>query len=157
MARPIITPTLYQEVQLSTSPVSPASVLTINTTGNNSQAVTLFGAGRKRGHNEISELDEETYARKHLASEASVFFRRKSRSPRSFLWRVLDDRRLLELQCVDLVQEREYSQKEGSLTFHIELPAEIVKGGVAFADPEETDALEVFVLTTDNELLTITL
>jgi hypothetical protein len=157
MARPTVTPTLYQEVQLSTSPVSPASVLTINTTGNNSQAVTLFGAGRKRGHNEISELDEETYARKHLASEASVFFRRKSRSPRSFLWRVLDDRRLLEMQCVDLVQEREYSQKEGSLTFHIELPAEIVKGGIAFADPEETDALEVFVLTTDNELFTITL
>lgn len=157
MARPAFTPTLYQEVQLSPSPASPASVLTINTTGNNSQAVTLFGAGRKRSHNEISELDEESYARKHLASEASVFFRRKSRFPRSFLWRVLDDRRLLEVQCVDLVQERGDSQNEGSLTFHIELPAAIVEGGVAFADPEETDALEVFVLTTGNDLFTITL
>lgn len=142
---------------MSTSPASPASILTINTTGNNSQAVTLFGAGRKRGYNEISELDEESYARKHLASEASVFFRRKSRFPRSFLWRVLDDRRLLEVQCVDLVKDRDDSQREGSLTFHIELPAEIVKGGVAFADPEETDALEVFVLTTSNDLFTITL
>jgi hypothetical protein len=142
---------------LSPLPASPASILSINTTGNNSQALTLFGAGRKRGYNEISELDEESYARKHLASEASVFFRRKSRFPRSFLWRVLDGRRLLEVQCVDLVQQRSDSQKEGSLTFHIELPADIVRGGVAFADPEETDALEVFVLTTSNELFTITL
>ncbi|KAM0702986.1 hypothetical protein Q7P35_010418 [Cladosporium inversicolor] len=157
MARPAVTPTLYQEVQLSTLPASPASILKINTTGNNSQAVTLFGAGRKRSHDEISELDGESYARKHLASEASVYFRRKSKYPRSFLWRVLDDRRLLEVQCVDLVHERDELQREGSLTFHIELPAEIVRGGVAFADPEETDALEVFVLTTGNDLYTITL
>ena len=157
MAGPACTPTMYQKAQLSPLPASPASILSINTTGNNSQALTLFGAGRKRGYNEISELDEESYARKHLASEASVFFRRKSRFPRSFLWRVLDDRRLLEVQCVDLVQQRSNSQKEGSLTFHIELPADIVRGGVAFADPEETDALEVFVLTTSNELFTITL
>lgn len=151
------TPTLYQRAPLSPLPASPASILSINTTGNHSQALTIFGAGRKRGYNEISELDEESYARKHLASEASVYFRRKSRFPRSFLWRVLDDRRLLEVQCVDLVQQRSDSQKEGSLTFHIELPADIVRGGVAFADPEETDALEVFVLTTSNELFTITL
>jgi hypothetical protein len=72
MARPAVTPTLYQEVQLSTLPASPASILKINTTGNNSQTVTLFGAGRKRGYNEISELDEESYARKHLASRAST-------------------------------------------------------------------------------------
>jgi hypothetical protein len=157
MAGPACTPTLHQKAQLSPLPASPASILSINTTGNNSQALTLFGAGRKRGYNEISELDEESYARKHLASEASVFFRRKSRFPRSFLWRVLDDRRLLEVQCVDLVQQRSNKQKEGSLTFHIQLPADIVRGGVAFADPEETDALEVFVLTTSNELFTITL
>jgi nuclear pore complex protein Nup160 len=157
MARPAVTPTLYQEVQLSTLPASPASILKIDTTGNNSQAVTLFGAGRKRGYTEISELDEESYARKHLASEASVYFRRKSKYPRSFLWRVLDDRRLLEVQCVDLVHERDDLQREGSLTFHIELPTEIVRRGVAFADPEETDALEVFVLTTGNDLYTITL
>jgi hypothetical protein len=157
MAGPACTPTLYQKAQLSPLPASPTSILSINTTGNNSQALTIFGAGRKRGYNEISELDEESYARKHLASEASIFFRRKNRFPRSFLWRVLDNRRLLEVQCVDLVQQRSSSQKEGSLTFHIELPADIVRGGVAFADPKETDALEVFVLTTSNELFTITL
>ncbi|KAL1585332.1 hypothetical protein WHR41_05811 [Cladosporium halotolerans] len=157
MARPATIPTLYQEVQLSPTPASPSSILTIDTTGNNSQALTLLGAGRKRGHDEISELNEESYARKHLASEASVFFRSKTRFPRSFLWRVLDDRRLLELQCVDLVHERSSSQKQGSLTFRIQVPADIVRGGVAFADPEETDALEVFVLTTANDLFTVTL
>lgn len=157
MARSASTPTLFQEVQLSPAPASPSSILTINTTGNKSQAVTIFGAGRKRGYNEISELDEESYARKHLASDASVFFRRKSRFPRSFLWRVLNDRRLLEVQCVDLVQERSDSQNAGSLTYHIELDSEIVRGGVAFADPQDTDALEIFVLTKSSNLFTITL
>lgn len=150
-----IAPTLYQEVQLSPSPASPSSILHISTTGS-SQQLTLFGAGRKRGHDEISDLDEEAYARKHLASEASVFFRSSERFPRSFLWRVLNDRQLLEIQAVDLVSQRG-TQKEGWLTFRIALPAEVVRGGVAFADAEDTDALEVFVLTTGNELFTITL
>lgn len=155
MAKVAIAPTLYQETQLSPSPASASSILHINTAGG-TQQLTLFGAGRKRSHDEISDLDEETYARKHLASEASVFFRRSDRFPRSFLWRVLNGRQLLEIQAVDLVSQRG-TQKEGWLTFHITLPAEIVRGGVAFADGEDTDSLEVFVLTTGNELFTITL
>ncbi|GAB7365531.1 hypothetical protein MBLNU230_g6604t1 [Neophaeotheca triangularis] len=147
---------LWNETRISPTPSSPSSVLTIDTGHASQQLVPFSGAGRKRPFNEISGLDEESYAHKHLATEGSVFFRRKSRSPRSFLWRVLEDRKLLEIQCVDLVQDKK--QKEESwLTFHLRFDHAIVESGVAFADPEETDALEVFVLTGGHELFTVTL
>lgn len=146
-------PVLYQETRLSPTP-GPASVLHINAAGNTS---SLFGAGRKRPFDEISGLDEESYARKHLATEGSLFFRPKSRSPRSFLWRVLNDRQLLEVQCVDLVLDQRHFKDESWLTFHISFPAAIIPGGVALADGQEKDALDIFVLTSGNELYTITL
>lgn len=147
-------PVIYQETRLSPSPTLQSQILHINTSPD---AQPLFGAGRKRGFDEISDLDEDKYARKYLATEGSVFFRGKSRAPRSFLWRVLDDRKVLEIQAVDLVHDRSGARSESCLTFRLTLPTEILRHGVAFADPEETDALEVFVLTVQNELYTFVL
>lgn len=147
-------PVLYQETRLSPSIVS-SQTLHINTAP--SQQQPPFGAGRKRAFDEISGLDEDSYARKCLATEGSIFFRRKNRAPRSILWRVLEDRKVLEIQSVDLIHPDKESKGEGRLAFRIQLPDEILRDGVAFADPEENDALEAFVLTTSNELYTITL
>ncbi|KAF2484271.1 nucleoporin Nup120/160-domain-containing protein [Neohortaea acidophila] len=148
-------PVQHVETCISVSPASPSLVLHINTTPETS--LGLFGAGRKRGFEEISGLDEEAYARKYLATEGSVFFRRKGRTPRSFLWRVLEDRKLLEIQCVDLVHDKKAAKSESGLTFRVQLPAAIVRNGVVFADPEDVDSLEAYVLTASNELYTITL
>ena len=148
-------PILYQETRISLTPASPSQVLTINTTPN--QQAFSVGAGRKRGFDEISSLDEESYARKHLATESSVFFRRKDRTPRSFLWRVLEDRKVLEIKCVDLLHDSRNARSDSWLSFRIRLPGEIVKDGVALADREDTDALEVFVLAARSELYTFTL
>lgn len=152
----MIPPTLYQETKISPTPCSPSSILHINAAGNASTAV-----GRKRAFDEISGLDEESYARKHLASEGSVFFRAADRAPRSFLWRVLNDRQLLEVQCVDLVQPGGAKGASDSwLTFRINLPAPIIPNGVVLADAKEKDALELFVITSvgsKSELYTITL
>ncbi|KAF2173233.1 hypothetical protein M409DRAFT_62802 [Zasmidium cellare ATCC 36951] len=147
-------PVLYQETRIPATPV-PGSILHINAAGNS--AVTVFGAGRKRPFDEISGLDEESYANKYLATEGSIFFRPKTKAPRSFLWRVLNDRQVLEVQCVDLVLDQKHAKAESWLTFHIDLPAPIIPGGVALADAEEKDALDIFVLTASNELYTITL
>ena len=117
-------PVFYQETRLSPSPASPSQLFHISTTGEPT------GAGRKRGFDEISGLDEDSYARKHLATEGSVFFRRKERSPRSFLWRVLEDRKVLEIQCVDLVHDTRSSKGESWLTYRLHLPSEIVRNGV---------------------------
>lgn len=148
-------PVLHQETLLSPAPSSPSQLLHIDTS--NSQASPIFGAGRKRGFDEISGLDEESYARKHLATEGSVFFRRKERAPRSFLWRVFNDRKVLELRSVDLVHDLRTAKSESLLTFRVTLPAEIVRNGAAFGDPDDADALEVFALTASHELYTITL
>lgn len=149
-------PVLYQETRLSLDSASSSSILNINAATTSFSA--SFGAGKKRPFDEISGLDEENYARKHLATEGSVFFRPKSKAPRSFLWRVLNDRQLLEIQCVDLVLEtKKHAKAESWLTFHVALSAPIIPGGVALADAEEKDALEVFVITNDKELYTITL
>ena len=148
-------PVLFRETRLSPTPTSPSSILHINAAGNPTGAI--FGAGRKRPFEEISGRDEDSFARAHLATEGSVFFRPKSKAPRSFLWRVLNDRHLLEVQSVDLVQERKHARSEGFLTFQITFPAAILKSGVALADQQEKDALDIFVLTSGNELYTITL
>lgn len=151
-----IPPSLYQETRISPTPCSPSSILHINAAGNASTAV-----GRKRAFDEISGLDEESYARKHLATEGSVFFRAADRAPRTFLWRVLNEGQLLEVQCVDLVQSSSAKGASDSwLTFHITLPAPIIPGGVVLADAKEKDALELFVVTSvggKSELYTITL
>ncbi|SMY20704.1 unnamed protein product [Zymoseptoria tritici ST99CH_1A5] len=152
------TPSLFQETRVSPSTPSPSHILHINTTDKTPSTTSLT---RKRAHSEISSslLDEDTYARHHLASSASVFFRPAHRSPRSFLHRVLSDRRVLEIQCVDLIQK---DKSDCWLTFRIELPAPIVPGGVVLADGGEKDALDVFIVTGEEgkgrfELFTVTL
>ncbi|KAK4547405.1 hypothetical protein LTR36_001061 [Oleoguttula mirabilis] len=163
MAQP---PILYREVRIAPTPASPSSVLHINTTSDSHPRIPpLLRAGSKRAFADISGLDEESYARKHLATEASVFFRGPTRSPRSFLWRVLDDRKVLEIQAVDLVKANVHAQdkdkdSDGWLTYHVSFAQPILQQGVAFAEPEEDtteDALECYVLTESRELFTVTL
>lgn len=150
-------PILYRETRLTPAPASPSHILNIDTSGSSSQRQSLLRAGSKRTFDEISGLDEDSYARKYLATEGSVFFRSKARSPRSFLWRVLDDRKVLEIQAVDLVKERGFENTDSWLTFRVDFKEGILEHGVQFADPEESDALECFVLTAGKELVTVTL
>nr|POE54934.1 nucleoporin [Quercus suber] len=153
-------PILYQETRVAPGCSSPSAVLYIPTQEQHSRrgatSTVNNGAGRKRPFDEISTIDEESYARKHLATEGSVFVRSESKSPRTFLWRVLNDRQILEVQCIDLVQESERTN-ESCLTFRIEVKEGIREHGIVFADSQDTDALEIFVLSTKCELFTITL
>lgn len=154
MAQP---PILHSEIRIPPAPASPSSILYINTAGSQSQRFALRRAGCKRGFDEISGLDEEAYARKHLAADGSVFFRSNARSPRSFLWRILEDRKLVEIQSVDLVRHNRHEGVDGRLTFRLEFKDAILRHGVAFADPQEMDALECYVLTEGRDLYTVTL
>ncbi|KXT17773.1 hypothetical protein AC579_3617 [Pseudocercospora musae] len=148
-------PSLYQETRVSFAPASPNTTLYINTAGNSSSALVPFGAGRKRGFDEFSGNDEEAFARKHLATEGSVFFRSKGRGPRSFVWRVLNDRRLLELSCIDIVHDK-HSKSECWLTYKISFRDKILPNGVVLADSTYKDELDIFVLSGD-DLFTIEL
>ncbi|KAF1826427.1 uncharacterized protein K489DRAFT_376838 [Dissoconium aciculare CBS 342.82] len=149
------TAVLYQETRLDTS---TSNVVNINTSGHATGTVFGAAAGRKRAFDEVSH-DEEGFTRKHLAIEGSVYFRSRNKSPRSFLWRVLNERKVLEVQCVDLVRPTNISAEQSApeLTINIILSSPIIKNGVAFADAEEKEALNIFVITAANQLYTFTL
>jgi WD40 repeat protein len=148
-----LAPCLYTEARLNIEPTYANSTLHIPTEGQSS----FFSRKRSRADDDaLADADEDAYARRHLATESSIFFRRKNRSPRCFLWRVLEDGKLLHIQSVDLIQARRNTQ-ESVITFALSFSNPIRSNGVAFADAVDRDALEVFVLTTSNELFTFTL
>ncbi|KAK0906905.1 hypothetical protein LTR02_005739 [Friedmanniomyces endolithicus] len=153
-------PVLYREARLTPTPASPSHILDIDTSASTSLRQTLSRAGSKRPFDDISSAnDEASYARKHLATEASIFFRSPSRSPRNILWRVLDERKVLEIQAVDLVKDKGHAENSGDswLTFRLAVGDGILENGVRFGDALESDALECFVLTGGKELVTVTL
>jgi WD40 repeat protein/tetratricopeptide (TPR) repeat protein len=147
-----LAPCLYTEARLNIEPTYANSTLHIPTEGPSS----FFSRKRSRADDTLADADEDAYAKRHLATESSIFFRRQNRNPRCFLWRVLEERKLLHIQSVDLIQARRNTQ-ESVITFALSFSSPIRHNGVAFADAVERDALEVFVLTTSGELFTFTL
>ncbi|KAI4249083.1 MAG: hypothetical protein LQ352_005723 [Teloschistes flavicans] len=99
--------------------------------------------------------DEASYIRSSIAIASSIFFSKIRKYPRSFLWRVLDSHRILELRSADLSKD-EREKHEASVILQLAFPSTIRRGGIAFADNGE-DALNVFVLTKSNDLCTLTI
>jgi len=99
--------------------------------------------------------DESAFRQRHLASAASIFYRQHHQSPRCFLWRVLEDGKVISLQTADLCKQDKAS--DTYLTLRLTLPGPIRPLCVAFADDKQHDVLSVFVLTESNHLYTLTL
>ena len=97
---------------------------------------------------------EEDFSLSALASASSIYFSRSDRYPRSFLWRLLEDNKVLEIRSVDLSKDNE-EEDEASLILRFYFPATIRPGGIALADAEDESGLNIFGLTTSNELYTL--
>ncbi|KAL8794456.1 MAG: hypothetical protein Q9195_002929 [Heterodermia aff. obscurata] len=97
---------------------------------------------------------EEAFSTSALASAGSIYFDRSDRYPRSFLWRLLEDNKVLEIRSVDLNKNDE-EEDEASLILRFHFPATIRPGGIALADAEDQSNLNIFVLTISNELYTL--
>lgn len=148
---------LYKEARLNIEPAFPGSTIAFTLPASSlSTFVLRTNAKRTVITEQYVDQDEEAFARRHLATEGSMFFRRHHASPRSFLWRVLDNRKMLEIQATDL--DHDYSEKlEANLTLLLQFPSPIRPFCVAFAEATDRDALTVFAITTANELYTINL
>lgn len=147
---------LYKETRLNLEPAHAGSTVAISLPSNNNGSfLSRPQAKRTILSDSYVEQDETSFARRNLATEASIYFRRIHKYPRCFLWRILDDRKVLEIRSIDLDSEK--FSKEATLVLLLEFPTSIRPFGIAFAEPEERDALTVFALTTSNELYTITL
>jgi Nucleoporin Nup120/160 len=149
---------LYTETRLNLDPAYPSATihLQVPSTSSTWNPLTAVSNSLSTSTTASPIHDEATFSRTHLANDASIYFRRSTRSPRSFLWRLLSDRTQLELQAVDLTQTAA-SKTEALLTLTVQFPSPIRPYGLAFGDPEERDALVVFALTVAGELYTLNL
>ncbi|KJZ72603.1 hypothetical protein HIM_07962 [Hirsutella minnesotensis 3608] len=142
---------LFKETRLNLEPPSPASIASIRVpskaSGSRSQQKLLA--------HDASTEDETTFRLRNLASASSVFHRKSHDTPRSFLWRVLEDGHVLNIRAVDICKKDKAPDAPLVLNFTFSVP--IQPGCVAFADPEEHDALCVFVLDQASQLYTFTL
>ena len=147
---------VYKETRVDLEPLCPSSIVhiqlpTLSVFDRSSQTAkrrTLTALPRTE--------NEESFSERHLAIASSIYFRKSKRYPRSFLWRILENNQVLEIRSVDL-SKSEQEHQDAIVTLRLGLPSAIIQGGVALADPEEGDSLNVFVLTKGNELYTFSL
>ncbi|KAL2067168.1 hypothetical protein VTL71DRAFT_1592 [Oculimacula yallundae] len=114
-------------------------------------------ATQKRPH--IAEIpvaeDENAFRARYLASEASIYHRVHHQSPRSFLWRILEDGKVLSIQSVDV--SKPSTVADANITLRLTLPSAIKPGCIALSDSKEHDVLSVFILVESKQLYTLTL
>ncbi|KAL8938005.1 MAG: hypothetical protein Q9211_003406, partial [Gyalolechia sp. 1 TL-2023] len=99
--------------------------------------------------------NEESYARSCLATSSAIYFSKSQSYPRSFLWRVLDHDKVLELRSVDITKQ-DQEPTEATVVLQLGFANTIRKGCVALTDGGE-DILSIFVLTKSKELVTLTI
>ncbi|KAH8808363.1 nucleoporin Nup120/160-domain-containing protein [Xylogone sp. PMI_703] len=99
--------------------------------------------------------DETAFRQKFLATAASIYHRRYHKYPGSFLWRILEDDKLLSIRVVDVSKQR--GAGDANLTLRLAFPSSIKPGCVALSDSNEHDILSVFVLTESNHLYSLSL
>ncbi|KLJ12638.1 hypothetical protein EMPG_12343 [Blastomyces silverae] len=110
---------IYKETKVDTRPTAPASIVNIpipsssHGYSNPQQRRTKFSllpSTSTAAHSDGTTKDEDAFAKRYLATQGAVYFRKRKTYPRSFLWRVVggndggDDDRFLEIQSVDLTK-----------------------------------------------------
>ncbi|EAW07797.1 nucleoporin Nup120/160 [Aspergillus clavatus NRRL 1] len=149
---------IYKDTRVDLRPYSPSSVAYIQIpTQESTQTRARFSiASSFTSHEEPAAKDEEEFSRRHLATQGSIYFRKHRVYPRTFLWRVVNDNKVLEIQCVDLTKAG-IEHSEYNITLRLDFQEEIIPSGVDFADLEDHETLSVFVITASKQLHTLTL
>ncbi len=146
---------LHKEARVDLEPVTPGSVVQIQIPS--TSAFTVRPRQQRRILKDtVGYSDEESFVKCCIATGGSLYFSKTTRHPRSFLWRVLQEGKVLELRSVDL-SKRSDETREASIILQLCFPAGLKHGGVALADSGDQDVLNVFALTRGSELYTITL
>lgn len=145
---------LFKETRLNLEPKRPESRITITLPSHNSSLLSRPQGKRIVSPDSSVEFDENSFARKHLAADAGIFFRKLHRNPRNFLWRLLDERKILEVRSVDLSQDKQ-TKNEASLIVSFQFPSAIKPFGLCIAEPLDRDGIDIFALTTSLELFTL--
>ncbi|KAI9644836.1 hypothetical protein NHQ30_006863 [Ciborinia camelliae] len=144
----------YKEIRLNLESSIQNSTIAIRLPAHGTPASRIV---QKRSH--VTELpiaeDERTFKQKYLATAGSIYHRTQDVFPRSYLWRVLEDGKVLSVQAVDISKQQ--ISADAHLTLRLQLPSAIKPGCVAFADCKEHDYVSAFVLTETHHLYTFRL
>lgn len=148
---------LYKETRLNldTDKSTPTVTVQLPATGLSNQLARLAHRKQQIPPTAVAE-DEATFSKRHLASSASIYFRNRNTYPRSLLWRLLNDGKLLSLTFLDITR-LDTHEHEACQTLELIFSKAIRPAGLAFADYESHESFNVFVLTTSNDLYTLTL
>ncbi|KAL4812401.1 nucleoporin Nup120/160-domain-containing protein [Aspergillus spinulosporus] len=148
---------IYKDTQVDLRPYSPSTIVNIpipTQTGSQNRARLTISS--LTDFVESTAKDEDEFARRYIATQGSVYFRKRNVYPRAFLWRVVNESKVLEIQCVDLtkggIENHEYN-----ITLRLDFQERILPSGVALADLEDHDVLNLFVITASKELHTLAL
>lgn len=147
----------YKETRLDLDPTTEGSTIAIRLPAYGASTHSSRTAQKRPQIAEIPVAeDENAFRQRHLASAASIYHRihAKSQSARSFLWRVLEDGKVLSIRSVDV--SRESSAADANITLRLTFPIPIRPGCVAFSDSDH-HVLSAFVLTESRHLYTLNL
>lgn len=152
---PVSSLALFKEARADLQPLTSGSVIQIQIPS--TSAFTVRPRQQRRIlQNSTAYRDEDSFTRCCIATAGSFYFGKSKRHPRNFLWRVLQEGKVLELRSIDLSKSGGET-KEASYLIQLCFPAELKHGGVALAELEDQDVLNIFALTRGNELYTLTL
>jgi nuclear pore complex protein Nup160 len=144
----------YKETKLNLDPSTQNSIIAIRLPVHGAPAPRT---SQKRSH--VAELaiaeDERAFKQKHLATAASIYHRTQDVFPQSYLWRILEDGKVLSIQAVDV--SKQLNVADAHLTLRLSFPSSIKQGCVAFSDCKEHDYISAFVLTETHHLYTLRL
>lgn len=147
---------IYKDTRVNLRPFSPSTVANIHISPESVLRRTRFSISSGSDHETPIAKDEDEFARRQLATQGNVYFRKRKTYPRTFVWRVVNDSKVLEIQCADLTKAG--SEKfEYNVTLRLHFPEQIIPSGIALADHEEHEALSVFVITESKQLHTLSL
>jgi nuclear pore complex protein Nup160 len=114
------------------------------------------GHSRKPDNADGKSTDEEQlFIQRNLSTSASIFHRVWHDSPRSFLWRILEDGMVLSVRVVDVARQQRTADAPLILNFRFAAP--IQPTCVALADPKDQDLLCIYVLDQQGCLYTFSL
>lgn len=154
-ASPVSSFCLFKETRIDLQPLRPHSIIQLQV-----PSTSTFSVRSRQQRRILREpptyRDEDEFNKYCLATSSSVFFGKRSRHPRSILWRVLGEGKILELRSGDLSKSN-VEEKEASLVIQLCFPTALKQECVAIADTDDSNVVEVFALTKGNELYTLNL
>lgn len=148
---------IYKDTRVDLRPFSPVTVANIQVSPHESALRRpRFSISSAPDNDTPIAKDEDEFARRYLATQGAVYFRKRRVYPRTFLWRVVNDDKVLELQCADLTKSST-EHSEYNVTLRLHFNEQILPSGVALADSEDHEIISVFVITATKQLHTLSL